>query len=191
MSIARGLRDIHAAVFGGVERTLGAWFLGLAARFVFAAVLLGYYLNSALTKVGTGFPGALTPTDSAYVQILPAVMERVGYDSSKIEFFPYGLIVHAGTYAEFILPVLIVIGLFTRLASLGMISFVVVQTYVDIAFHGADQATIGSLFDRIATSAIADQRTLWVFVLVYLVLRGPGPISVDGCLGRSAGGRAA
>jgi putative oxidoreductase len=35
-------------------------------------------------------------------------------------------VVVAGTLAEFILPLLIVIGLFTRLAAFGMIGFVIV-----------------------------------------------------------------
>ena len=45
-------------------------------------------------------------------------------------------IVVAGTVAEFILPILIAIGLFTRLAALGMIGFVIVQTLTDLFGHG-------------------------------------------------------
>ncbi|MGI9451697.1 MAG: DoxX family protein, partial [Geminicoccaceae bacterium] len=90
------------------------------------------------------------------------------------------------TYAEFILPVLIILGLFTRLAALGMIGFVVVQSYVDVVFHGADEKTIGGWFDQLSDATILDQRTLWVFLLVYLVVRGPGLISLDTVLGRHA-----
>ena len=54
----------------------------------------------------------------------------------------------AGIYAGFILPVLIVAGSMTRLAALGMIGFIVVQSYVDVVFHHVDAATIGALFDR-------------------------------------------
>jgi len=188
MSLATGVRRLHRAVFGAVQAGLEDWFLGLAARFVFASVLLLFYLNSAMTKFGSGFPEALVPTANAYFQIVPQVMERVGYDVSQIAFFPYGLLVWVGSYCEVILPVLIVIGLFTRLASLGMIVFTAVQTYVDIVFLHVDAKTVGTLFDRLPDAAIADQRLLWIFLLVYLVLRGPGAISLDWLLGRGAVG---
>lgn len=152
--------------------------LGLGARLAFLLVLAPYYLNAALTKVGEGFPGALLPSDGAYVQILPAAMERAGYDRTQIG--PLGdAVVLAGTYAEFVLPVLIVLGLLSRLAALGMIGFVLVQSYVDVAFHGADAATVGAWLDRLPDAAILDQRLLWVFVLATIVLRGGGWLSLD------------
>ena len=77
--------------------------------------------------------------------------------------------------AEFILPLLIVAGLLTRLSALGMIGFVVVQTIVDIAFHGAEA---GAWFDRQAIDLV-DQRFLWVFPLVLLVAFGAGRASLD------------
>jgi len=181
MSFIAPIVSIHNAVFSRLQAMLDGWFLEFAARFVFAGVLLFYFLNSASTKVGSGFPGMFVPQVGAYAQILPKVMESVGYDVSQVAFFPYGLIVLAGTYAEVILPVLIVAGLFTRLASLGMIGFIAVQTFVDINFHGADAKTIGALFDRVSGSLISDQRTLWVFVLLVLVVRGGGALSLD-CL---------
>ena len=166
-------------IFEKIQDTLEDWFLGLAARFVFAGVLFFYLYNSALTKVGDGVLGFFSIQDNAYFQILPSVVERFDYDASQVPFFPYDIIVAAGTYSEFILPVLIVIGLFTRVAALGMIGFVAVQSFVDIAFHGADEKTIGALFDRFSDSVIVDQRSLWVFLLIYLVIRGPGLLSLD------------
>ncbi len=182
------LSQWHHQVFSRIQGGLENWFLGLLARFVFAGVLFVYFFNSALTKVGEGALGILTVTDKAYFQILPTVVERFGYDATQVPFIPYGLIVHAGTYAEIILPVLIVVGLFTRLAAAGMIGFVVVQSYVDIAFHGVDAKTIGALFDRLSNSVILDQRSLWVFLLVYLVIRGAGAISLDHLLSRKSTG---
>jgi putative oxidoreductase len=170
---------VYRCAFGLVETRLDGWFLGLLARLVFAAVLLVYYLNSARTKVGDGFAGFFSVGDNAYFQILPSVVEAYGFDVSQVPFFPYDIIVVAGTYAEFILPFLIVLGLFTRLAALGMIGFIVVQSFVDIAFHGADAKTIGSWFDRFADAAILDQRALWVFLLVTLVVKGAGAVSLD------------
>ncbi|GIX13665.1 MAG: hypothetical protein KatS3mg118_1624 [Paracoccaceae bacterium] len=182
--IVTTLVRIHAAVFSHIEAWLGGGFLGLAARFVFAAVLAGYYWNSARTKIGEGIFGLFDFTDAAYMQILPAQMEAAGYDASAIPWFPWSWIVALGTWAEFVLPALIILGLFTRLAALGMIGFVLVQSWVDIAFHGVDAATIGALFDWVSVSAIMDQRTLWVFVLAVLVIRGGGWLSLDRLLAR-------
>lgn len=179
------LTALHGRVFGFLEAKLDGWFLGFLARLVFAAVLAIYYLHSAGTKVGDGITGFFSIGDNAYFQILPSVVEAYGYDASQVPFFPYDIIVFAGTYAEFVLPVLIVLGLFTRLAALGMIGFIVVQSYVDIAFHGVDAATIGSWFDRLPSAAILDQRAFWVFVLLYLVVRGAGALSLDAVLGRT------
>jgi hypothetical protein len=80
-----------------------------------------------------------------------------------------------GTWAEFILPALVVLGLFTRLAALGMIGFVLVLTWVDIMGHGAGPETIGAWFNNTSGDAILDQRAFWIFLLIVLVLRGAGP----------------
>lgn len=180
----RRLTVMHDRVFSAIEQGLADWFPGLLARLVFAGVLLVYFLSSAMTKLGEEFPGILTVTDSAYFQILPPVIEQYGYDASQVPFFPYGLIVHLGTYSEILLPVLIVVGLFTRLAALGMIVFVSVQSYVDIAFHDVDDETIGAWFDGLSDAAILDQRALWGYLLVTLVIYGPGRISLDHLLRR-------
>ncbi|MEQ8355383.1 MAG: DoxX family protein [Kiloniellaceae bacterium] len=178
------LTSLHGRFFGHVEAKCNGWFLGVAARLVFAAVLLIHYLNSAGTKVGAGIAGFFSVGDNAYFQILPSVVEAHGYDASQVPFFPWDIIVFAGTYAEFLLPVLIVLGLFTRLASFGMIAFVVVQSYVDIAFHGVDETTIGAWFDRFPDAVILDQRVLWVFLLITLVVKGAGALSLDHVLAR-------
>ncbi len=177
--VARG----YGRVFGAIEDALDGWFLGLTARLTFAAVLLGYYWNSALTKIEPGFFGFLSISDAAYFQIIPPIVEQYGYDASAVPIIPWGFIVALGTYAEFILPVLIVLGLFTRLAALGMIGFVVVQSYVDIAFHGVDETTIGSYFDRLPDAVILDQRALWVTLFLVLVVKGGGLFSLDALLG--------
>lgn len=173
------LAGLYNLVFDKVQQSLEDWFLGLTARFVFAGVLFVYFINSALTKIGDGALGFLTIKDNAYFQIIPSVVEHYDFDASQVPFFPYDIIVFAGTYSEFILPTLIVLGLFTRIAALGMIGFVAVQSFVDVAFHGADEKTIGALFDRLSDSVILDQRSLWVFLLIYLVIRGPGMVSLD------------
>ncbi|WP_245924886.1 DoxX family protein [Aliiruegeria haliotis] len=152
------------------------------ARFTFAAVLLMYFWASAMTKLGDGIFGLFSPSVGAYAQIFPQKAEAVLYDTSQFSIFEK-LVILAGTWAEFILPFLLVIGLFTRLAALGMIGFVAVQSLTDIHGHHADAATIGTWFDRASDSLIMDQRAFWMFVLLVLVLRGAGPISVDRFIG--------
>jgi len=174
------IANLHNSIFGGLQAVFQDWFLGLFARLVFAGVLFFYYFNSAMTKIGESI---LTITDGAYVQMFPKVMEAVSYDITQIALFPYKLLAYAGTYAEIILPILIIIGLFTRLAALGMIGFILVQSYVDITGHGADEQTIGAWFDGASNSAIVDQRAFWVFLLVYLVIRGAGSVSLDALFG--------
>ena len=147
------------SAYRGITTRLEAadWLLPTLARLVFAGVLLVYFLNSGLTKLGDGFAGIFAPSDGAYVQMFPKAMEAAGYDSSALSFFHY-LVALAGTWAEFILPVLSVLGLFTRLAALGMIGFVAVQSLTDVYGHGA---AWGAWFDRFSDAVIVDQRAMW------------------------------
>lgn len=161
-----------------IERITGAWLLPIVARFSFAAVLLIYFWNSAKTKIGDGLFGFLTPSDTAYIQIFPKAFEAAGYDSSQLSAFHW-LVAVAGTSAELVLPLLILIGLFTRLAALGMIGFIIVQSIVDVTGHGVGGSDLGAWFDGASDALILDQRLLWVSVLTILVLKGAGVISVD------------
>ncbi|MEM6636698.1 MAG: hypothetical protein AAF667_12490 [Pseudomonadota bacterium] len=174
------LINLHNRIFDLLESVAG-WLMPTFARLVFAGVLLFYFWNSAVTKLGDGLFGIFAPSTGAYAQIFPKKAEAVLYDPSQFSIVEK-LIILAGTWAEFILPLLIVIGLATRLASIGMIGFVIVQSLTDIRGHGADETTIGSWFDRISDAPIMDQRAFWLFLLILLVLRGAGPISVDAFL---------
>lgn len=173
-------------ITGGLE-TISTPVLTTLARFLFAAVLLLYYWNSGMTKLGDGLLGFLNPSAGAYVQIFPKQTEAAGYDTSQLGLV-YDLIVLAGTWAEFILPFLILIGFMTRLAALGMIGFVVVQSLTDLFGHGgiAHEGTLGAWFDKAPDAIILDQRAFWIFLLAYLVFRGAGPLSVDALLSRQS-----
>lgn len=151
--------------------------LATLARLVFAAVLLGYFWASGLTKIGDGL---FSPSAGAYAQIFPRQLEAAGYDSGRLGGFAT-LVVLAGTWAELLLPLLIVLGLATRLAALGMIGFIMVQSLTDIYGHGA---AAGAWFDRASDGLIADQRALWFLLLLVLVLKGGGLLSFDQLLGR-------
>lgn len=148
--------------------------LPLLARLVFAAVLAGYFWASGLTK----FAGPFSLSVGAYAQIFPRAIEAVAFDVGQLPFW-MSLVAYAGSVAEVVLPLLILIGLATRFAALGMIGFVLVQSLTDIWGHGASTATIGALFDRGSDALILDQRALWVFLLAVLVAKGAGALSLD------------
>lgn len=157
--------------------------VGTLVRVTFAATLAGYYWASALTKIDGG-----AISINGYAQIFPKAMETVNYDASQLTLF-HTLVVAAGTAAEFVLPALLILGLLTRLAALGMIGFVVVQTLTDLIGHGAlgQPETLGALFDRVPDSLILDQRLMWITLLATLIFTGPGPLSLDRLLTRWRG----
>lgn len=161
------------------------WLLPTLARVVFGGVLLVYYLNSGLTKLGDGLWGVLQPAAGAYAQIFPRAFEAVGYDINALGLF-HRVVVVAGTLSEFILPVLIVIGLLTRLSALGIIVFITLQSLTDVYGHG-QAASLGAWFDRFPDALILDQRALWVFLLLLLVIKGAGPLSLDHAIRRLYG----
>ncbi|AZQ69560.1 DoxX family membrane protein [Silicimonas algicola] len=175
----QGIVSLHDRVFAGLEKATIPVMTTLA-RFVFAAVLLVYYWKSALTKLGDGPAGLLAPSAGAYAQIFPKTFEAAGYDVSQLGVHHWA-IATLGTWAELVLPLLLLLGLFTRLAALSMIGFVVVQTVTDLFGHGgiAHDGTLGAWFDGMPDSIVLDQRAFWVFALLYLVFRGGGPLSVD------------
>ncbi|MBE0413269.1 DoxX family membrane protein [Yoonia sp.] len=161
--------------------------LPLLARLVFAGVLLVYYWNSGLTKLGDGLFGFLFPRSGAYAQIFPQAMEAAGYDTSQLGVFHWAVVV-GGTVAEFILPLLIVLGLLTRLAAVGMIGFIIVQSLTDLYGHGgiAHPGTLGAWFDGAPDALILDQRAFWVLCLLILVFKGAGALSLDRAIFKNA-----
>jgi len=178
------LINLHNAIFARIEARAGCA-LPTLARLTFAAVLLVYFLNSARTKIGDGVLGIFKPASGAYFQIFPKAIEAAGYDVSALGTFHY-LVVLAGTWAELALPVLIVIGLLTRLSAIGMIGFIIVQSLTDLYGHMLidEPNAVGRWFDVAPDSVIMDQRLLWIFPLIVLVFMGAGPLSLDRLLRR-------
>lgn len=176
------MTNFYGELVQKLETTGDRWLIGLGARLVFAATLLFYFWNSARTKVGDGIAGFFSVSDNAYYQIALPAVEAAGGDVGQVAFLPWGLMVWAGTYAEFILPLLIVLGLATRVAAAGMIGFVLVQSAVDILVHKVGAETTGAPFDRFSDGLIADQRLFWVFLFTILVVKGAGAISLDAAL---------
>jgi putative oxidoreductase len=168
-------------LYGRASRALAdqsGWLLPTAARLVFAGVLLAYFWASA----GTKLDGIFTPSTGAYAQIFPKLFEAVGYDAGQLGLW-HRLVVLAGAWAEYALPVLIVLGLFTRLAALGMVGFVLVQSLTDIIGHGAGA---GAWFDRASDALILDQRAFWMLLFLVLIVKGAGPLSADRILDKAA-----
>ena len=174
-----------AARLSAATDRLSATLLPTLARIVFAGVLLGYFWTSARTKLGDGLFGFLHPSDGAYGQIFPRTFDAVQFDSSQLGGLHWA-VAAAGLWAEFLLPLLIVLGLLTRLAALGMAGFVIVQSLTDVIGHGIGGDDLGRWFDAASGSLIADQRALWLLLLAILVLKGAGPLSLDRLLFRRA-----
>jgi putative oxidoreductase len=175
------LSRLHTAIFAQLERA--DWILPTLARFVFAAVLAAYFWVAGLTKLGDGFAGLFQPSLGAYAQIFPKAMEAAGYDVDALSFYHWVVVV-LGTWAEFILPALIILGLLTRLSAVAMIGFIAIQSLTDLYGHDkwGDALVLGAWFDAPSGSLIMDQRTLWVFLLLVLVFKGAGPLSFDRAL---------
>ncbi|CUH53354.1 DoxX family protein [Shimia marina] len=153
------------------------WLVPTLARLTFVAVLFFYFWNSALLKIDGSI---FSPSSGAFGQIFPKAAEAVLWDVTQMSFFQR-IVILAGTIAEFVLPVLIVIGLLTRVAAFGMIGFIIVQTIVDVTGHGV---ALGGFFD--SAQGLIDQRAMWVLLFAVLVFKGAGPISVDAIFGKRA-----
>lgn len=166
------LARLHDALFGPISRA--DWLLPTLARAVFFAVFYFYFLNSAGLKIDGSI---FSPSSGAFGQIFPKAAEAVLWDVSQLTFIQR-IVIFAGTVGEYVLPLLIVVGLFTRLAALGMIGFIIVQTLVDVTGHGV---ALGTWFNN--APELLDQRTLWVFLMATLVITGPGPFSIDRVIG--------
>ncbi|MEM6657455.1 MAG: hypothetical protein AAF496_12915 [Pseudomonadota bacterium] len=163
------LISIHNNALGKVDHA-SRWLTPTLARLIFVAVLFVYYWNSAMLKIDGSI---FSPSAGAFGQIFPKAAEAVLYDVTQMTFFQR-IVIFFGTVAEFVLPVLLLVGLLTRLAALGMIGFIWVQTLVDVYGHNI---ALGSLFENSIT--LMDQRVMWTFLMLVIVINGAGPISLD------------
>jgi putative oxidoreductase len=130
-----------------VTSLVGHGLLALAARVAVASI----FFFSARTKV----EGLLTVSDSAYT------LFREEY---KVPLLPPELAAHLATYAEHLFPILLVLGLVTRLSALALLSMTaVIQIFV---YPDAWPTHLS-----------------WAALMLYLVGRGAGPVSLDHALG--------
>lgn len=163
------LYRLEGQILGPIARLLSPSVMPLLARLLFLSSLAFLFWNSAMTKIGGSIGGLFSPSPGAYAQIFPKAMENAGFDPSQLGFFHH-IMVYAGTWSEFVIPALIVVGLFTRASALAMIGFVVVMTVVDVYGHGGNFKQLWFV------------RGPWFFLLAYLAARGGGMLSLDSLL---------
>ena len=131
------------AVAGSLSRLIAHDVLALASRISIAAI----FLLSGRTKVD----GFLNITDGAYE------LFRSEY---KLPLIPPEIAAHLATYAEHLFPLLLVLGLFTRLSALALLGMTVtIQIFV---YPDAWPTHLS-----------------WAALLLYLAGRGAGALSFD------------
>ena len=144
---AEGLRGAWNRIAAVLSDLIGHGLLALAARAAVAAI----FFLSGRTKV----EGFLTVTDSAYTLFR---------DDYKVPLLPPEFAAHMATYAEHLFPVLLVLGLFTRLSALALLGMTaVIQIFV---YPDAWPTHLS-----------------WAVLMLYLVGRGAGPVSLDHAIG--------
>ena len=144
--ISTGWRAPFSHLAGVASRALSASLLLLVARLGIASI----FFFSGRTKVD----GVITITDSA------RDLFRTEY---KLPLLPPEVAVHLATYAEHLLPLLLLLGLFTRCAALGLFGMTLV---IEIFVYPDAWPTHLS----------------WAAILLPLVAYGAGKISVDRAL---------
>lgn len=141
------MKHLWNSLAGRLEALIGHDLLAVAARLGIGAV----FFLSGRTKVD----GFLTVNESAYT------LFREDY---KVPLLPPEFAAHMATYAEHLLPLLLVLGLATRLSALGLLGMTaVIQIFV-------------------YPDAWPTHLT-WAVALLYLAGRGAGSLSMDRSLG--------
>ncbi len=143
----RGLRGAWNRIADLLTSLVSHGLLALAARVAVAAI----FFLSGRTKVD----GWLTVNDSAYT------LFREEY---KVPLLSPEFAAHMATYAEHLFPVLLVLGLFTRLSALALLGMTaVIQIFV---YPDAWPTHLS-----------------WAALMLYLAGRGAGPVSLDRAFG--------
>lgn len=144
---AKRLRGAWNHVAERLTLLIGHGLLALAARVALGAI----FFLSGRTKV----EGFLTITDGAYA------LFREEY---QVPLLPPEFAAHVAAYAEHLFPLLLVLGLCTRISALALLGMTaVIQIFV---YPDAWPTHLS-----------------WAALMLYLVGRGAGPVSLDHALG--------
>jgi putative oxidoreductase len=140
---AGGLRGRWNRIAESLSGLIDHRLLALVDRIAIGAI----FFLSGRTKV----EGFLSVTDGAYT------LFREEY---KVPLIPPEIAAHIAAYAEHLFPILLVLGLFTRLSALALLGMTaVIQIFV---YPDAWPTHLS-----------------WAGLLLYLVGRGAGPLSLD------------
>jgi putative oxidoreductase len=142
-----GLRGHWNRLAACMDAAVSHALIALCARLAVAAI----FFYSGRTKVD----GLLTVNDTAYT------LFREEY---QVPLLSPELAAHLATYAEHLFPLLLAIGLFTRLSALALLAMTAV-----IQFFVYPDAWPTHLS--------------WATLMLYLIGRGAGPVSADHALG--------
>lgn len=142
-ALTAGARAAWNRAADALTALVGHALLALCARFALAAI----FFLSGRTKVD----GLLTVNEGAYALFR---------DEYKVPLLPPEIAAHLATYAEHLLPMLLVLGLFTRLSALGLLGMTAV-----IQFFVYPDAWPTHL--------------TWASAALYLVGRGGGALALD------------
>jgi putative oxidoreductase len=154
--IARLLQNIH-----GLMSRLPNSALAFLARFSIAAV----FWKSGQTKV-EGF--ALDIVSGTFEWGMPRLSDNAVFlfrEEYRLPLLPPEIAASMAALGEHVLPVLLLLGLATRLSALGLLGMTaVIQVFV----YPDAYATHGT----------------WAAVLLYLMVHGPGKLSIDAWLAK-------
>ena len=146
-AVPHGLRGAWNRLADALTVAISHASLALADRIAIAAI----FWLSGRTKV----EGILTVTDGAYT------LFREEY---KVPLLPPEIAAHLAAYAEHLFPILLVLGLCTRLSALALLGMTaVIQIFV---YPDAWPTHLS-----------------WAGLLLYLIAQGAGPISLDRIIG--------
>ncbi|MEQ7156661.1 DoxX family protein [Brevundimonas aurifodinae] len=132
--------DAAGRAFG---RLVPDWLVGLTARTGIAAV----FFLSGRTKV----EGVLDVSDTALFLFA---------EEYRLPLIPSDVAAYLATYAEHLFPILLVLGLFTRVSALALLIMTVV---IQVLVYPAAWAT----------------HLVWAGLLIYLIRNGAGTLSLD------------
>jgi putative oxidoreductase len=94
----------------------------------------------------------------------------------KVPLLPPHAAAFVGTAGELVFSVLVILGLAGRLSAIGLfaVNALAVISYAHVLFQQGFAAAIG-------------QHYLWGFMLLVIIVYGPGAFSIDGLLARRSG----
>ena len=172
VGVAPGRAANPAAIKGGIVD----WLAWLVARSVYALLALGlrlvmarvFFLSGQARIEGPGVPIQWPAGGVDLVVTLPAAIKETTFQLFDTQYADLPIAPPAAaylfSYAEFVLPICLLLGFATRLAAAGLLALtMLLQIYV-------------------APAMWWPLHVYWVSILLVLVLLGPGAISIDALL---------